>query len=69
MLGLIGCLAFLVVLLFWRINRYEKQVYIFHKRLNKLMRAFLEALPEDKREEFMKKNKINPEAWKEPLRE
>ena len=67
MMALIGCLGFLVVFLFFRINRYERQVLIYHNRMNKLMTAFLAALPEDKREKFLLDNKIDPEKWKEPL--
>ena len=69
MMGLIGCLAFVVVLLFWRINRYERQVYIYHKRLYKLLMAVLATMPPEERESFLQKNKINTEVWKEPLRE
>ena len=67
-IALLGCLAFVVVLLFWRINSYERQVLIYHNRMNKLLNAVLSALPEEQREEFLKKNGINPEQWKEPLR-
>ena len=66
-IGLIGCLAFVVVLLFWRINRYERQVLIYHNRMNKLLNAFLATMGEDEREKFLQDNRIDPEKWKEPL--
>lgn len=66
-IGLIGCLAFVVVLLFWRINRYERQVLTYHRRMNKLLNAVLATMTEEEREKFLQENKIDPERWKEPL--
>ena len=65
--GLLGCIAFVVAMLFWRINRYERQVLIFHNRMNRLLSAVLSAMPENEREKFLSENKIDPERWKEPL--
>ncbi len=67
-IGYLGCLTFLLVLAFWRINRYERQVLIYHKRMNRLLNAVVSTLPEDKREAFLKDNGIDLEKWKEPLR-
>lgn len=66
-MGLFGCLAFVVVMLFWRINRYERQVLIYHRRMNKLLNAVLATMTEEEREKFLQENKIDPERWKEPL--
>lgn len=66
--GCLGCLAFVVVFLFMRINRYERQVLIYHRRMNRLLDAVLSLQPPEKREEFLKNSGIDPEAWKEPLK-
>lgn len=65
--GLLGCMAFVLVLLFWRINRYEKQIYVYHTRMNKLLRAILSTMSEEDKKRFLAVNGIDPEKWKEPL--
>ena len=65
--GVIGCLAFLVIMLFWRINRYERQVLIYHNRMNRLLNGYLATLSDEQKEAFLEKSGISPETWKEPL--
>lgn len=56
-----GLLIFLVIYLFWRINGYEKNLYLVNRRLKVLNQAYLKSLPEEERQKVMAKQKASGE--------
>lgn len=56
-----GLLIFLVIYLFWRINGYEKNLYLVNRRLKVLNQAHLKSLPEEERQKVMAKQKASGE--------
>lgn len=56
-----GILIFLVIYLFWRINGYEKNLYLVNKRMKTLNHVYLQSLPEEERQKVMAKQKASGE--------